>query len=436
MTTDTTTLPPTGRPAHDPPGTGLSLTTVLRRAPELSLTVSGDNTVTLLHRHRLLTFGHHALSLLDVFATPRPIEDALRRVQSRLPGPRAVDEALRTLAQMVAEGVLLTEDPAPFTDLQFPYGGYGLAALNIAILDDPHRKRCFIEAIEDTVGPDDVVLDLGSGSGILAVAAARAGARHVYAVEPARSRCSVQLLADANGVADRITVIQEWSSSLTLPERATVLTTDIVGNEAFDMLILEAVRDARERLLTADARLVPGGFDTYVYLVDVPDQVVERQRVTGAHVERWQDWYGMDFDALRAADADRTVGFYERPEVVREWLAMSRPQHCFSTDLSDLRPVTGGTCELTADRDGVVNGAVLFFQARMSPNVRMDTAPWHGTAASHWFSAVWAFPESRRVRTGDRLAVEYGYAGEGRSWLRPTDVTIASAHGRGRGEEA
>ena len=51
------------------------------------------------------------------------------------------------------------------------------------LLSDAHRTESFGRAVAEVVRPGDVVLDLGSGSGILALIAARLGARQVYAVE-------------------------------------------------------------------------------------------------------------------------------------------------------------------------------------------------------------------------------------------------------------
>ena len=71
-----------------------------------------------------------------------------------------------------------------------PSGDGALAGHQVALsfhhrlLTDPTRMRAYHRAIADAIGPDDVVLDLGTGSGVLALWAAQAGARHVYAVEP------------------------------------------------------------------------------------------------------------------------------------------------------------------------------------------------------------------------------------------------------------
>jgi hypothetical protein len=53
--------------------------------------------------------------------------------------------------------------------------------------------------------PDDVVLDIGTGSGVLAVAAARAGARRVYAVEASDTAEVAARVFEVNGVQDKVT---------------------------------------------------------------------------------------------------------------------------------------------------------------------------------------------------------------------------------------
>src|SRR5437764_13983625 len=50
-------------------------------------------------------------------------------------------------------------------------------------LADEQRTLAFKAAIEAAVKPGNVVLDVGTGSGVMSMFAARAGARRVYAVE-------------------------------------------------------------------------------------------------------------------------------------------------------------------------------------------------------------------------------------------------------------
>lgn len=97
------------------------------------------------------------------------------------------------------------------------------------------------------------MLDLGTGTGVLAVAAARAAARHVYAIEASGIGRVAQRVFRANGVEDRITLLQGWSSTLSPPEPATVLVSEIVGHDPLDEGVLEHTPDARARLLAPGA---------------------------------------------------------------------------------------------------------------------------------------------------------------------------------------
>ncbi|HMA46113.1 MAG TPA: 50S ribosomal protein L11 methyltransferase, partial [Frankiaceae bacterium] len=313
----------------------VTLETVLHRVPELVIEVDTSNTVRLHHEGRVLRLGHDALSLLDVFHRPSTVAGALAGIAPRLRGPRAAQDALATLTMLVNAGVLRDTPVRGFSAAPFPKGGYDAAFVHIAMLDDTVRKGAFLRAVAEVVRPGDVVLDLGTGCGILAVAAARAGARRVYAVEPAGMVHLAERVAERNGVADRVTFLRGWSTQIELPERAHVLTTDIVGNEALDMVVWETVRDARARLLVDDARLVPRGLTAFAHLTRVPDDVLARHRVDAGHLQRWRAAYGSDFTPLRSAHPRRVVSFYERPEVVRRWERLSAPAVLYQVDLAD-----------------------------------------------------------------------------------------------------
>lgn len=72
----------------------------------------------------------------------------------------------------------------------------------------PTTRMC-LEQVERRVRPGMRVLDVGTGSGILALAAAKLGAAHVYAID--NSSVAVESAtenATMNGLSDRITVVE------------------------------------------------------------------------------------------------------------------------------------------------------------------------------------------------------------------------------------
>jgi len=86
---------------------------------------------------------------------------------------------------------------------------FGSPYLHERMLLDKIRCDAYREAIQGTVKPGDVVVDLGAGTGLLSFFAAQAGARHVYAIEMSGIAEVAAELIEANGFRDRITLIRK-----------------------------------------------------------------------------------------------------------------------------------------------------------------------------------------------------------------------------------
>jgi SAM-dependent methyltransferase len=97
------------------------------------------------------------------------------------------------------------------------------------MLADRLRMEAYQAAIEASVRPGMRVLDLGTGTGILAMWAARAGAE-VVAVEPHDVIRVAERVARANGLAARITFIQGDARALTLPWPVDLVVSECMGN--------------------------------------------------------------------------------------------------------------------------------------------------------------------------------------------------------------
>jgi len=72
-------------------------------------------------------------------------------------------------------------------DHDYYYGSYSSFHIHEEMLKDTTRTRAYQRAIEENPNDfkDKIVLDIGCGTGILSIFAARAGAKHVYAIENA-----------------------------------------------------------------------------------------------------------------------------------------------------------------------------------------------------------------------------------------------------------
>ena len=125
------------------------------------------------------------------------------------------------------------------------------------LLADGVRVQAFAAAIRTAVRPGDVVLEVGSGAGVLAVLASQAGARRVYAVERTGLAEVAAAVARENGVGSKARVIEGDALAIRLPERADLLITETIGHLGLEEGLGAIVRDARRRHLQPGARVLP-----------------------------------------------------------------------------------------------------------------------------------------------------------------------------------
>ncbi len=132
-------------------------------------------------------------------------------------------------------------------------------------LRDRQRTRAFESAINATVRPGDVVLDAGAGTGILALLAARAGARRVFAVEIDPVLCDhLRRTVVANRLEHVIMVSEDDARNFGGAE-VSVLTIEMVETGLIDEGLVEVWNALVEaRVVTTETRCVPAGYTTYL----------------------------------------------------------------------------------------------------------------------------------------------------------------------------
>lgn len=124
-------------------------------------------------------------------------------------------------------GLLVSADEAEDTPVMFH--NYAGIEVHRRMLQDETRLHRYWQALNAVVKPGDVVIDAGSGTGVLAIMAALCGAKKVYAIEQSEFARSIPSVAMASGVGDIVEVVQGNFSKVRLPEKADVLVTETFG---------------------------------------------------------------------------------------------------------------------------------------------------------------------------------------------------------------
>jgi predicted O-methyltransferase YrrM len=277
-----------------------------------------------------------------------------------------------------------------------------LPGYHVPMMNDARRNAAWDAALRKAIRPGMQVFEIGTGAGMLAMMAARAGAGHVTTCEtdPVAAQLARELVRH-NGYADRVTVLTRRSQDVRIgPDMARpadLLFCDIFGDDLFTFDPFAAIADAKARLLVPGAVLVPAAVSL---------------RVALAH------WRGY----ARAGRLDAAAGFDLAPmrdfATARKSLTigdagldlLSEPRDLLRRDLS--RPLAAeGTSETTceASRDGEANGLARWIKLDLDGETALEARPEPGAV---FFSnlIVLPLPQPRALHKGERLTVRAAYS--------------------------
>jgi len=284
------------------------------------------------------------------------------------------------------------------------YDGIAISSFDFhhSMLADELRTTSFLSAIEESVTPGDIVVDIGTGTGVLSVFAAKAGASRVYAIEQEPVIGVARKVAAANGVSDIITFIEGSSLEVEIPEIADVLITETIGNMGLDEGIITWITDAKERFLKPNGVAIPLDIEVVVSLVAVPTDY--------ENIERWsRPLLGLDFSPL---------GFVARNNV--HWVDLSRaefasrPVSVFSTDFEPNSQPMSVTETVEAIKDVHVHGIGVWFRSSLTANVHVTNEAPNGVPS--WEHGFMPLDEPIVVRRGELIEVEIGSSTTGADW--------------------
>lgn len=283
------------------------------------------------------------------------------------------------------------------------------------MLADRVRMDAYLEALRRAVFPGCVVIDLGAGPGIFSLYACRWGARRVYAIEPGESIQLARELAAANGFVDNIVAIEDYSSNLTLPERADVIIADLRGVLPFFRRNIASIIDARDRFLSSGGVLIPHRDVLWASIVTVPEFYLRQ-------VEIW-DQPGFDMRAARTRAVNTISKIYPKSE---DLLAAPAELGCIDyASVKDRRFAASPSWQ--TERSGVAHGLCVWFATTLIDGVSFSNAP--EQPGTIYGAAFLPFTEPQRLDSGDRVNCDLKIdpCGEDYVWRWNTSFEIGSS---------
>jgi protein arginine N-methyltransferase 6 len=260
-----------------------------------------------------------------------------------------------------------------------------------------------------------------------AVFAARAGARHVYAVEASALAEQTRAVIAANGLSSVITVLQCKSEEAELPEQVDVIVSEWMGYALLYENMLGSVLAARDKWLRPGGLMMPS--HATIWCAPVTDE----DRYDDA-VRFWDDVHGIDMRvlapaALKCAFAEPVVESFP-PQGVMTWPVPLRRLDLATIAAADVLPWEG-RFEAASLGCAPCHGLAVWFDvefhssasakaaaalpaqplgrgaparvppAEAAPRVRLGTGP--DDPATHWMTTLLYVEQPRPTQQDGRI---------------------------------
>jgi type I protein arginine methyltransferase len=276
------------------------------------------------------------------------------------------------------------------SDSDSHHGSYLDVGIHRDMLRDVVRTSAYADAIRSVIRPGQRAIDFGSGTGVLAIFAARAGAS-VDAIERTALASAAREIARLNACPD-ITVHHADHAAFRGDQRADVIISEWMGHALFCESMLEPLIHLRERWLRPGGVMLPGRVALECALV-VDEELYEE----GSFLEHQP--YGIDFGPI----ADLPLR-QSRLVTLDEDQIASSPCHLGWLDMHTIAttPARLGGRHLPTVSASTF-GLLVWFVAELAPGITLGTGPHH--PPTHWRQVFLPFPQPLGVSPSRALQI-------------------------------
>lgn len=272
-----------------------------------------------------------------------------------------------------------------------------IAVWHFPMMNDSVRNAAYEQALAGALKDGGTVLDIGAGSGLLAMLAARHGATKVISCEEIPNIASKATeIIRRNGLADQIQLINKRSTDLVvgkdLPERADVLVTEIFDDGLLGEFAFSAIEHARKNLLKPGAKLIPAGARVFCMALE-SQEIFENHRVSHAA--------GFDVSPFNEFSVNHYFGYHLRK---MDYRPLSKPKVVFQFDFDQIPGDESASFYLDVIQSGQCHALAYWFELKMDDQMTISTAP-DLEKSSCWKQAVQILETPQDLKEGDQYRI-------------------------------
>jgi protein arginine N-methyltransferase 1 len=304
------------------------------------------------------------------------------------------------------------------TSKDYYFDSYSHYGIHQEMLQDTVRTETYMKSIMENkhLFKGKIVLDVGCGTGILSMFAAKAGAKHVIGIDCADILDSARIIVKENGFDDKITLLKGKLEELTLPdgiEKVDIIISEWMGYFLLYESMLDTVLYARDKWLAPGGMLFPDKATLFI-------AALEDSEYRESKIDYWDNVYGFNMAPLKAQMLDEPmVDIAHKEQVIS--------QQAKILDI-DLYKVTKEELDfeskfrVVANRTDTLHGFISYFACeftKCAKPTRFHTSPAH--KRTHWKQTIFYLHEPNVVKEGE---VINGFISVKRNDKNPRDLDI------------
>ena len=273
------------------------------------------------------------------------------------------------------------------------------------MLADQVRVTAYHTAIKKHVSQEDVVIDLGTGTGILAFFASQQNPKKIHAIDHSSTIEIAEYLSSKNSISN-IEFHKTHSSKLSKDIRASIIIHEQIGDFLFEEDMINNISELRDRFLLPDGKILPNKFELFFEPVQLNDDrrtpYLWENNLYGVCFSSAKEWLSAHkqkgkstaaWHSIRLSPGD-VASFNCNPESVMSFDLLTVEPKSLPKVLNFRKKIVEA---------GPMDGFCLYFKVIFDEEIEFETSPL--AKPTHWASQLFRI-ERAHLMEGDVIAVE------------------------------
>ncbi|XP_052270812.1 protein arginine N-methyltransferase 1-like [Dreissena polymorpha] len=293
------------------------------------------------------------------------------------------------------------ENGEEMTSKDYYFDSYAHFGIHEEMLKDEVRTLTYRNSIYHNkhLFKGKVVLDVGCGTGILCMFAAKAGAAKVIGIECSGIIDHARKIIESNKLDKNIVLVKGKVEEVELPdgiEKVDIIISEWMGYCLFYESMLQTVLYARDKWLAPDGMIFPDRATLYV-------TAIEDRQYKDEKINWWDNVYGFDMSTIRKVAISEPLVDVVDPKQVVTTPCLVKEVDIYTVKEEDLHFTA--PFHLTCRRNDYVHALVTYFNidfTKCHKKTGFSTAP--EAPYTHWKQTVFYFNETDlTVKRGEEI---------------------------------